>query len=130
MSNCILVNNVVHIANCLVIFNPSSICYLQLPITYKLSDFSLHIIWDELIPVFKKNYLSYKIFSFRVSLKGRIHRIENSFRISLIHCIEESCWSKVDIFELIVSIEPESIQMWMKGYEKFLIFWFAWLCSS
>lgn len=130
MSYCILINNIVDVANCFVIFNPPSICYFQLSIANELSDFSFHIIWDKVIPVFEKYDFSDKIFSFFVGFKGWVHGIENSFRISLIHCIKKSCWSEVDIFELIVSVEPEGIQVWMKSDEKFLVLRFALLGSG
>lgn len=121
MSECVLIDDIVNITNCLVIFYPSPVCYFQLTISNKLSYFGLHFSWDGIIPVFQKYYLSYKIFPFRISFKRSIHWVEYCFGISLIHCIEKSCWPEVEIFEFIVSVEPKSIHMRVKSNKKLLV---------
>lgn len=121
MPDSVLINNIIDIANCLVILHPSSIGYFQLSRTNELLHFLLHLLIYELVPIFEKNNFSDKILALRVLLKSCVHRIEDSFGISLIHLKEEVSRPKVNIFELVIGIEPEGIQMRMERNQKFFI---------
>lgn len=120
-SDCVLVQNIIHVANSLVIFDPSAIRYLQLTILYKFFDLFLFIRTKIFVPIFEKEYFSHKIFSALVFSQGLIHRVENSFGVTLVHGVKKSSWSKIDVFEFVVGVEPKGIEVRMEAYKELLI---------
>ena len=121
MAHCVLIKDIVNITNCLVVLNPSSVCYLQLTVLYKLLYLIFLGVLKTVIPIFEEYPFGHKIFSGSVALKPIYHGVKYLFSISLVHGVEESFGSKVDIFEFIISVEPIGVQMWMERYEEFVI---------
>lgn len=44
-----------------------------------------------------------------IVLQGLQHRIQDRFRISLVHVIEEILWDEIYTFQFCVGVKPESI---------------------
>ena len=130
MPDCILVNDVINIANCLVILNPSTISYLELAWPNKLFYVLSHIRLDIIIPVLEKNNFCYEVFSCLGLTKSLVHRVEDGFGASLVHCIEKICGAEVEIFEFVIVVEPECIEMRMEGDIEFFVIWSAFLCEG
>ena len=52
------------------------------------------------------------------------------FGVPLIHVVEESSRAEVDVFELIISIKPEGIQMRVESDKELIILQGAWGLKS
>jgi hypothetical protein len=76
---------------------------------------------EVLIPVFEKDDFWDKVFAFLVFEQGLEHGVEDLFRVTLIHIVEESSRAEVNILKLIISIKPEGIQMRMKSDKELII---------
>ena len=66
-SQSVLVENIVVVADSFIILHPAAICDFKLTCLKELFDFLLLIIIYIIVPVFKEDRLSDKIFSFRIS---------------------------------------------------------------
>jgi hypothetical protein len=127
MSKRILINDIINIANCLIVLNPATISYLELAWLDEFFYFLSHLRSDIIIPVLEKNNFSYEVFScFRLA-KSFVHRVKYGFGASLVHCIKKLCGTEVEIFKFIIVVEPECIEMGMKRYIEFFFVWSAFL---
>ena len=111
----ILINDVIIVADCFIVFNPSTVSNLKLSIFQQLRDLILFLFVQVIIPILKENNLCYEVLPVGRINQGIKHGVEDSFRVPLVHGIEEPDWSKVDIFELFIGVEPKCIKMGMKG---------------
>lgn len=70
MPNSILIDDIVYIAHCFVVLNPAPVGYFELPRFDKLLHILLHLLVDELIPIFEKYHFCDEIFSLRALLES------------------------------------------------------------
>lgn len=88
-ADCILIEDVIKITYCLVVLDPTSVGYLQLPIMQQLCHLSFLCRSDIVKPILEEDYLSCEELAFTVFGKGCQHRVVYCFRIALIHLVQE-----------------------------------------
>lgn len=98
----ILVNNIVKVAYCLVVFDPSSIGNLKLIVGQQALNFKLMLMIEIFIPILKEHYFGDEILSGCILRESQEHRVKDSFRVPLVHFVEKGGGSEVDVFELSV----------------------------
>ena len=65
VTDCILIDDIINIADSFIILDPSSVGYLELTIFDELFHFLLAGVGEVIVPIFKEDGLSHKIFSLR-----------------------------------------------------------------
>ena len=63
MTDCILIDDIINIADSFIILDPSSVCDLELTIFDELFYFLFASAGEVIIPIFEEDDLSYEIFS-------------------------------------------------------------------
>ena len=120
MTNGVLVNDVIDVTHCLIVLYPSAIRQLQLTLLEQFLHLFLLIARQILIPILEEHHLRHEIFSLSVTGQRLEHRVENGLGVALVHRVEKSSRTEIDTLEVIISIKPKSIEMGMKGHQKFL----------
>ena len=85
MTDCILIDDIINIADSFIILDPSSVCDLELTIFNELFYFLFAGAREVVIPIFEEDNLSYKIFSLGAGGQTCQHWVEYLFSISLVH---------------------------------------------
>lgn len=130
MPNGVLINDIIDIANRLIILHPSSIGDLQLSLFKQFFDLFLLVLVEIVVPILEEYHFRNEVFSCCVLAKCFKHRVEYSFRVPLIHRVQKSSGSEVNILEIIVSIKPEGIEMRVEGDQELLTILRAFLAGS
>jgi hypothetical protein len=120
VTNGVLVNDVIDVTHCLIVLYPSAIRQLQLTLLEQFLHLFLLIARQILIPILEEHHLRHEIFSLSVTGKRLEHRVENGLGVALVHRVEKSSRTEIDTLEVIISIKPKSIEMGVKGHQKFL----------
>ena len=116
----VLVDDVINVANSLVVLDPPAIGQVQLTLFEQFFHLFLLIGRQIVIPILEKHHLRHEVFSLSVAGKRFEHRVENSFGVALVHSVEESSRTEVYAFEVIVSIQPKCIEVRVEGHQKLL----------
>lgn len=130
MPNGVLINDIIDIANRLIILHPTSIRHLQLPLFEQFFDLFLLILVEIVVPILEEYDLRNEVFAGCVLAQCLKHRVEYSLRVPLIHSVQKSSGSEVNILEIIVSIKPEGIEMRVEGDQELLTILRAFLADS
>jgi hypothetical protein len=121
VSHCVLIDDIIDVTDCLVVFDPSSVRDLQLTIFEKLSQLVFLGLRKHVVPVLEEDHFGDKIFALGILLQGLEHRVEDGLAVALVHCVQETSWSEIYVFEFVVRIEPEGVEMGMERDIEFLV---------
>ena len=116
----VLVDDVINVANSLVVLDPPAIGQVQLALFEQSFHLLLLVGREIVVPILEKYHLRHEVFPLGVAGKRFEHGVENCFGVALVHGVEETSRTEVYAFEVIVSIQPECIEMRVEGHQKLL----------
>jgi hypothetical protein len=121
VANGILVNDVVDVAHGLVVFDPASVGDLQLSALDELLDLLFPLCREILVPVLEEDYFCHEVFAEGVFQQAVQHRVEDCLGVALVHRVKEAGRPEVDVLELVVSVQPEGVEVGVESDEELLV---------
>ena len=120
VTDSVLVEYVIDVTDCLVVLDPSAVGDLELAFLDEFLYLFLLVVVEGVVPILEEDDLGHEILSDCAAGKCLFHGVEDGLGIALIHSVEEAGGTEVNVFEIVVGVQPEGIEMRVEGDEELL----------